>query len=119
MGGGRIFPKNLCPSLFNDDLSNEPNFSLIHPSRWTVPLKINLKKFILFYRACMESSALDFFRQFSICKKASSDINQLIGTFLVQKPDGYQMFCSLRGCFENREHGFCLYNCLIDEECTA
>ncbi len=30
MGGGRIFLKNRRASLFNDDLSNEPNFSRIH-----------------------------------------------------------------------------------------
>ncbi len=30
MGGGRIFPKNLRASLFNYDLSDEPNFGLIH-----------------------------------------------------------------------------------------
>jgi hypothetical protein len=30
MGGGRILPKNLCAYLFNDDLSNEPNFGQIH-----------------------------------------------------------------------------------------
>ncbi len=27
---GQIFPKNLRASLFNDDLSNEPNFGQIH-----------------------------------------------------------------------------------------
>jgi hypothetical protein len=30
MGDGRIFSINLCASLFNNDLSNEPNFDLIH-----------------------------------------------------------------------------------------
>ncbi len=30
MGGSRIFPKNLRASLFNDDLSNEPNFGRNH-----------------------------------------------------------------------------------------
>jgi hypothetical protein len=59
------------------------------------------------------------FRHLSICQKASSDVNQLIGTFLVQKPDGYQMFCSLRGCFENRELSCSSYNCLINEEFAA
>jgi hypothetical protein len=38
MVDGRIFLKNLRASLFNEDLSNEPNFGPIHP-RWTVPLK--------------------------------------------------------------------------------
>ncbi len=32
MGDGRIFSKNLRASLFNDDLSNEPNFGRIHLS---------------------------------------------------------------------------------------
>ncbi len=40
----------------------------------------------------MESSALHFFRHLSICQKASSDVNQIIGTFLVRRPDGNQMF---------------------------
>jgi hypothetical protein len=30
MGGGRIFLKTFGASLFNDDLSNEPNFGQIH-----------------------------------------------------------------------------------------
>ncbi len=30
MGGGQIFLKTFRTSLFNDDLSNEPNFGLIH-----------------------------------------------------------------------------------------
>jgi hypothetical protein len=30
MGVGLIFPNNLRASLFNDDLSNEPNFGRIH-----------------------------------------------------------------------------------------
>jgi hypothetical protein len=30
MGGGRIFPKNLRASLFNDDLSNKLNLGRIH-----------------------------------------------------------------------------------------
>ena len=30
MGNGRIFPKNLLASLFNDDPSNEPNFGQVH-----------------------------------------------------------------------------------------
>jgi hypothetical protein len=30
MGGGWIFPKNLRACLFNDDLTNEPNFGQIH-----------------------------------------------------------------------------------------
>jgi hypothetical protein len=30
MGGGRIFLKTLRATLFNDDLSNEPNFGRIH-----------------------------------------------------------------------------------------
>ncbi len=30
MGDGRIFLKNLRASLFNDNLSNEPNFGQIH-----------------------------------------------------------------------------------------
>ncbi len=30
MGGRRIFPKNLCVSLLDDDLSKEPNFGWIH-----------------------------------------------------------------------------------------
>ena len=30
MGGGRIFLKSFRASLFNEDLSNEPNFSRIH-----------------------------------------------------------------------------------------
>ncbi len=30
MGGGQIFLKNRRASLFNDDLSNEPNFGRIH-----------------------------------------------------------------------------------------
>ncbi len=30
MGDGRIFLKIFCSSLFNDDLSNEPNFGQIH-----------------------------------------------------------------------------------------
>jgi hypothetical protein len=30
MGDGRIFSKNLRAPLFNDDLSNEPNFGRIH-----------------------------------------------------------------------------------------
>jgi hypothetical protein len=30
MGDGRIFFKNLRASLFNDDLSNEPNFGRVH-----------------------------------------------------------------------------------------
>ncbi len=30
MGGGRIFLKTFRASLFNDDLSNEPNFGRIH-----------------------------------------------------------------------------------------
>ncbi len=30
MGDGRIISKNLRASLFNDDLSNEPNFLRIH-----------------------------------------------------------------------------------------
>ncbi len=38
MGEGLIFPKNLCASLFNDDLSNEPNFGRIHLAG-TIPLK--------------------------------------------------------------------------------
>jgi len=29
-GGGRIFLKTFRASLFNDDLSNEPNFGQIH-----------------------------------------------------------------------------------------
>jgi hypothetical protein len=33
-GGRADFSKNLLVSLFNDNLSNEPNFG-----RWTVPLK--------------------------------------------------------------------------------
>ncbi len=31
-GGWTDFSENLRASLFNDDLSNEPNFSLIHLS---------------------------------------------------------------------------------------
>ncbi len=30
MGGGRIFLKTFRASLFNDELSNEPNFGRIH-----------------------------------------------------------------------------------------
>ncbi len=30
MGGGRIFQKNRRACLYNDDLSNEPNFGRIH-----------------------------------------------------------------------------------------
>ncbi len=30
MGGGRIFLKTYRASLFNEDLSNEPNFGWIH-----------------------------------------------------------------------------------------
>ena len=30
MGGGRIFLKTFRASLFNEDLSNEPNFGRIH-----------------------------------------------------------------------------------------
>jgi hypothetical protein len=30
MGDGRIFPKNLRASLFNDELSNEPYFGRFH-----------------------------------------------------------------------------------------
>jgi hypothetical protein len=30
MGGGQIFLKNHCAALFNEDLSNEPNFVRIH-----------------------------------------------------------------------------------------
>ncbi len=30
MGGGQIFLKNFRASLFNDDLSKEPNFGRIH-----------------------------------------------------------------------------------------
>jgi hypothetical protein len=33
--GGQIFLKTFRASLFNEDLSNEPN-----PSRWTVPLML-------------------------------------------------------------------------------
>ncbi len=42
MGGRRRtdFSNNLRASLFNDDVSNEPNFGWIHPSRWTAPLKV-------------------------------------------------------------------------------
>jgi hypothetical protein len=36
MGDGRIFPKNLLASLFNDDLSNEPNVGRIHLASWTL-----------------------------------------------------------------------------------
>jgi hypothetical protein len=30
MGDGQIFSKNLSSYLFNDDLSNEPNFGWVH-----------------------------------------------------------------------------------------
>ena len=33
MGGGRIFLKIICASLFNEDLSNEPNFDRIDLAR--------------------------------------------------------------------------------------
>jgi hypothetical protein len=40
MGEGRIFLKKFHVSLFNDDLSNGPNFGLIHlAGHWTVNLK--------------------------------------------------------------------------------
>jgi hypothetical protein len=38
MGDRRIFPKNLCASLFNDDLS----LILAGSSRWIVPLNTHL-----------------------------------------------------------------------------
>jgi hypothetical protein len=38
MGGRWIFLKTYRASLFNEDLSNEPNFGW-DPSRWTVPLR--------------------------------------------------------------------------------
>jgi hypothetical protein len=38
MGGGRIFLETFRVSLFNEDLLNEPSFSL-DPSLWTVPLR--------------------------------------------------------------------------------
>ncbi len=33
MGGGRTFLKTFHASLFNEDLSNEPNFGWIHLAR--------------------------------------------------------------------------------------
>jgi hypothetical protein len=33
MGGGRIFLETFRTSLFNDDLSNEPNIGRIHLAR--------------------------------------------------------------------------------------
>jgi hypothetical protein len=47
MDGGRLFPKNLRVSLFNEDLSNEPNFGR-DPSRWTVPL-ISCKYLVYYF----------------------------------------------------------------------
>jgi hypothetical protein len=39
MGGGRIFLKTFHASLFYEDLSNEPNFGLIHFAKHAVPIK--------------------------------------------------------------------------------
>jgi hypothetical protein len=58
MGEEPVFLKNLRVSLFNDDLSNEPDISQIHlAGHWTVPLRsqgIDSKESILpSWRACM------------------------------------------------------------------
>jgi hypothetical protein len=44
MGDGQIFPKNLGDSLFNDDLSNEPNLagSISQDSTFNNPKKEKL-----------------------------------------------------------------------------
>jgi hypothetical protein len=52
MGEGRIFLKTCRASLFNDDLSNEPNFCWIHLavpliSRKTVKIKVSLIFFLV------------------------------------------------------------------------
>ncbi len=39
-GDGQIFSKNLRASIFNDDLSNEPNFGRIHLARQYGTFKI-------------------------------------------------------------------------------
>ncbi len=40
MGDGSIFLKNHSASLFNEDLSNEPNFGRIHLAGQYVPLSL-------------------------------------------------------------------------------
>ncbi len=45
MGDGRIFLKTGRDASFNKHLSNEPNFARPDPSRWTVPLKGEARRF--------------------------------------------------------------------------
>jgi hypothetical protein len=51
-GDGRTFSKNLCASLFNDDLLNEPNFGQTH-----IAGQYLLVRYILILRASDGASA--------------------------------------------------------------
>ncbi len=58
MGDGRIFSKNLRAFLFNDDLSNEPNFGRIHLAGQHLQHKSYPVDFICSWERCFIGSRI-------------------------------------------------------------